>query len=362
MKQNNENKALTIDNTMFSQQQLIYCLLLILAFGAVLCFYLCMHKISNLKNAPIPQKHIAVENDYCKLKIPVGFYSYSKGDDFIYINSDKDLKNSAKFVISFQKSPLIKYSALNSSSVLLLTKLEMIFRKICGDSYLFILTSKDIIPRNEGGEALHFFVQTGNRIGEGVVFIAGDLEVFCVTLLEPGASYKPHQILANLDSLLELKNNSRDLFDRPFCDIQKLSREEMKHRFVQAERELQIAKMYSDRSKDSPKESIMLSLKYYQNGINILSSIGREDLFLNSAAEADFLRLMTLRKEQLANSKDQFDKNFNMGNYAVAKKIAEEMIKDTSELDTETEENLKFKELKLEVSRKMLKTQGKNKK
>lgn len=329
----NTNPKPAIVPTVLSQKGVLWTLVLVALFGALMWLYTSFSALAAARERLAEPVASTVEMPGYTIALPLGWEEYSKTADELAVWRRKDVDLPILHFLS-ERGPWFAYHALdvNAAVVLRVIYEDITAERIPGLPESLSLVSKGVaqfvVKPGVRGVRVDFDFDTAPFSGEAAIFYFGDTRYVVWAIWPEEDDTAEAEIRGYMSRLFDVMKvpESRELIDRPIVNSGHLTAEQNERVHKQVGRELALWRLFAGRVETGTSAALLPALKHYREALRLLSSIRQERLALGTE---DFKRYGTFVERRRRDVEEWFvvlDKAMAMRDWETARSQAQWII------------------------------------
>ena len=329
----NTNPKPAIVPTVLSQKGVLWTLVLVALFGALMWLYTSWSALAAARERLSEPVSTTVKMPHFTITTPLGWEEWSKTADEVAMWRRKGEELPILHFLS-ERDEAFAYHALdiNPAVVLRVIDEDIASERISGLPDTLSLVSKGVaqftVKPGTQGVRVDFDFDTAPFSGEAAIFYSGDVR-YVVWAIWPendeAAEAELRAYMLRLFDVMEIPD-SRESIDRPVVNSGDLTAELNERVHQQVGRELALWRLFANRVETGTSAALLPALKHYREALRLLSSIRQERLAL---VTEDFKRYLTFLDRRRRDVEEWFvvlDKAMAMRDWETARAQADWII------------------------------------
>lgn len=316
--------------TFTSQKGLLWALLLIALFGALLWLYSSWSAFDKARARRAEPVKTVVSTPLYDVKLPLGWEEYSR-DDFAVAAWRREGNNLPILHFLAERDLGNHYHAidLNSAVILRIIGEDITAEHIPELPKPLALVSKGVTEfvawPHVRGVRIVFDFDMAPFTGEAVIFYSGDIRYIIWSVWpedDTAAGAEVQEYLSHLFNGMSIPD-LREAIDRPVVNSADLTAEINERVHLQVDRELALWRLFAARAETEPNAALLPALVHYREALRLLSSIRQERLALASEDFILYRRLLDKRRQDVEEWFVVLDKAMAMRDWKAARAQAD---------------------------------------
>lgn len=329
----NTNPKPAIVPTVLSQKGVLWTLVLIALFGALMWLYTSWSSLAAARERLAEPVKTTVKMPYFTITTPLGWEEWSKATDEVAVWRKKDVDLPILHFLS-ERDQGFAYHALdvNAAVVLRVIDEDIATERIPGLPETLSLVSKGVsgftVKPGVVGVRVDFDFDIAPFSGEAAIFYSGDVRYVIWAIWPEDDVEAETEIRAYMSRLFDVMEipDSRESIDRPIVNSGRLTAEQNERVHMQVEREMALWRLFADRVETGTNAALLPALKHYREVLRLLSSIRQERLALGTDDYKRYLTFLKRRRHDVGEWFVVLDKAMAMRDWDAARSQAKWII------------------------------------